>query len=161
MRMGRVRHWILYNGRMFRRSSHSVWDCRYHLVWATKSRRRALRHENERAYSERLLRRMAEKYNMYVVAIEVAEDHVHMCAEIPPQLSVGAAVRMYKILSARHMVKRFPHLNRYFWGGPMWCPSCFVPAAGEGVTDGAVRKYVETCDEGTERGPVQAEFFRK
>jgi REP element-mobilizing transposase RayT len=58
-------------------------------VWATKRRRWALRYGHERAYCERLLRRVAEKYNMYLVALEVAEDHVHGCTEIPPQLSVG------------------------------------------------------------------------
>jgi hypothetical protein len=42
---------------VIRRSSHSVWDCGYHLVWATKRRRRALAQEEERAYCERLLRR--------------------------------------------------------------------------------------------------------
>ena len=130
-------------------------------MWATKRRRRALRHEHERAYCERLLRRVAEKYDMDIVAIEVAEDHVHVCAEIPPQLSVGAAVRMYKSLSARYLVKRFPYLNRYFWGGPMWSPSYFVRTVGEGVTAETVRKYIETHDEGPELGPVQAELFRK
>jgi putative transposase len=104
---------------------------------------------------------VAEKYNMYVIAVEVAEEHVHLCVEIPPHLSVGAAVRMYKSLSARYLVKRFPHLNRYFWGGPMWSPSYFARTAGEGVTAEMVRKYIETHDEGTELGPVQAELFRK
>jgi REP element-mobilizing transposase RayT len=68
---------------------------------------------------------------------------------------------MYKSLSARYLVKRFPHLNRYFWDGPMWSPSYFVRAVGKGVTAKTVRKYIETHDEGTELGPVQAELFRK
>jgi putative transposase len=146
---------------MFRRSSHSVWDCRYHLVWATKRRRRAFRREEERAYCERLLRRVAEKYDMHIVAMEVAEEHVHVCAEIPPQISVGKAVRMYKSLSARYMVKRFPHLKKYFWGGRMWSPSYFVRTAGEGVTAETVKKYIEMHDERIELGPVQAKLFRK
>jgi hypothetical protein len=57
---------------MFRRSSHSVWDCRYHLVWATKRRLRALKFEGERAYCEKLLQQVAEKYDMFVARYEGA-----------------------------------------------------------------------------------------
>ena len=146
---------------MFRRSSHSVWDCRYHLVWATKRRRKALRQEEERKFCERLLRRVADKYDMHIIAIEVAAEHVHVCTEIPPQLSVGTAVRMYKSLSARHMMKRFPHLKKYFWGGKIWSPSYFVRTVGEGVTAETVKKYIEMHDERIELGPVQAKLFRK
>ena len=112
-------------------------------------------------YCERLLRRVAEKYDMHIVAIEVAEEHVHVCVEIPPQLSVGTAVRMYKSLSARHMMKRFPRLKKYFWGGRMWSPSYFVRTVGEGVTAETVKKYIEMHDERIELGPVQAKLFRK
>lgn len=145
---------------VIRRSSHSVWDCGYHLIWATKRRRRALRSEDERAYCERLLRRVAEKYDMFVVAITVDEDHVHLNVEIPPQLSVGSAVRAFKSLSARYLVKRFPYLKRHFWSREVWSPSYFVRTIGEGVTAETVRRYIESHEERSELGPVQAELFR-
>ncbi len=145
---------------VIRRSSHSVWDCGYHLIWATKRRRRALVHEEERAYCEKLLRRVAEKYDMFVVAIEVDVDHVHLSVEIPPQQSVGAAVRVFKSLSARHMMRRYPHLRRHFWGSAMWSPSYFVRTIGEGVTAETVRKYIETHEERSELGSAQVELFR-
>ncbi len=144
---------------VIRRSSHSVWDCGYHLIWATKRRRRALTNEGERANCERLLRRVAEKYDMFVVAIEVDKDHVHLNVEIPPQLSVGEAVRVFKSLSARHMLKRFPYLRRYFWGAAMWSPSYFVRTIGEGVTAETVRRYIETHEERSEFGSAQEELF--
>ena len=68
---------------------------------------------------------------------------------------------MYKSLSAQHMLKRFPHLKKYFWDGPMWSPSYFVRTVGEGVTAETVKNYIETHDETIELGPVQAELFRK
>ena len=145
---------------VIRRSSHSVWDCGYHLIWATKRRRRALTDEEARRYCERLLRRVAEKYDMFIVAMVVDEDHVHLNVEIPPQLSVGAAVRAFKSLSARYMLRRFPHLRRHFWSGAMWSPSYFVRTVGEGVTAQTVRRYIETHEEKSELDPVQAELFR-
>lgn len=146
---------------MYRRSSHSVWDCRYHLVWATKRRRRALQHDHERSYCERLLRRVAEKYDMYVLAIDVDINHVHLYVEIPPQQSVGTAVRRFKSLSARYMKRRFPHLNKYFWRGPMWSPSYFVRSVGEGVTAESIKRYIENHDNKTDLGPAQADLFPK
>jgi putative transposase len=136
-----------------------VWDCGYHLIWATKRRRRALTGEEERRYCERLLRRVAEKYDMFVAALEVDEDHVHLYVEIPPQLSVGKAVRLFKSLSARHMLRRFPNLRRHFWSGAMWSPSYFVRTVGEGVTAETVRRYITTHEERSELGPAQVELF--
>ena len=96
---------------------------------------------------------------MFVGAIEVDEDHVHLYVEIPPQLSVGTAVRLFKSLSARHMLKRFPNLRRHFWMNAMWSPSYFVRTVGEGVTAETVRRYIETHEERSELGPAQVELF--
>ena len=146
---------------MLRRSSHAVFDCRYHLVWATKRRRRALREPHERQYCARLLRRVAEKYDMDVLGMEVDEDHVHLYVAIPPQQSVGSAVGKFKSLSARHLVKRFPYLRRHFFDGPVWSPSYFVRTIGEGVTAETVSRYIETHEERAELGSVQEELFAK
>ena len=145
---------------MFRRSSHSVWDCRYHLVFSTKRRRRALKTEDEKKYCEKLLRRAATAYDMNVLVIEVDVDHVHIYIEIPPQISVGKAVRVLKSLSARHMFIKFPQLKRFFWSGEMWSPSYFVRTVGEGVTAETVRRYIETHeDRAAGAESIQAELF--
>ena len=145
---------------MLRRSSHAVYDCRYHVVWATKRRRRALRRAEERRYCERLLRRVAEKYDMEILAIEVAEDHVHLYVEIPPQQSVGSAVGKFKSLSARFLIKQFPYLRRQLWGA-VWSPSYFARSIGEGVTAETVLNYIETHNEHAARLSAQAELFPK
>ena len=147
---------------MLRRSSHSVFDCRYHLVFATKRRKRALRLPEERKYCERLLRRAAEVHDLDVHAIEVDTDHVHICLGIPPQISVGKAVRVLKSLSARHMFMKFPYLKQLFWSSQMWSPSYFVRSVGEGVTAETVMRYIETHeDKAAGADSVQAELFPK
>jgi len=129
------------------------------VVWATKRRRRALRRIEERAYCERLLRRAAEKYEMTMLAMQVDEDHVHLYLEIPPQQSVGEAVRKLKSLSARYLVRRFPNLRKYFFADAVWSPSYFVRSVGEGVTAETVRRYIETHEARAELKSVQAELF--
>ena len=146
---------------MLRRSSHAVWECRYHVVWATKRRKRALKEQHEREYCGRLLRRAAEVNDAEVEAMEVAQDHVHLLMEIPPKHSVGGTVRKLKSLSARYMFKRFPYLRRVFWTDELWSPSYFVRSVGDSVTAAMVMQYIETHEAKAELGPVQAELFTK
>lgn len=121
-----------------------------------------MRLPEERRYCERLLRRAAEVHDMEVHAIEVDSDHVHIYLEIPPQISVGKAVRVLKSLSARHMFTKFPYLKRTFWSDQMWSPSYFVRSVGEGVTAETVRRYIEMHDNRAAAAEsVQAELFPK
>jgi putative transposase len=144
---------------MLRRGSHSVWECRYHLVWATWRRKKALTDRHVRECCEALLRRIADEYGMYVQALEVDVDHVHLFLEIPPQLSVGRATAVLKSVSAKMMFKRFPGLKQKFWSQKMWGASYFVRSVGEGVTAEMVKRYIEMHEEKAELGPAQAELF--
>jgi putative transposase len=142
---------------MLYRSSHSVYDCRYHLIWCVKYRKRALSHEHEREECKRLLRRIASEYGMEIYTIEVDADHVHLNIQIPPQQSVGAAVRILKSNSARMLFKRFPYLKRKLWAGKFWSPSYTAKSIGEGVTAEMVARYIE-LHEKRALEPVQQEL---
>ena len=80
---------------------------------------------------------------MNIINLEVDIDHVHINIEIPPQRAVGAAVRILKSLSARHMFKDWPNLKEKLWGGNLWEGSYFVRAIGDGVTAQMVERYIE------------------
>jgi putative transposase len=144
----------------FHRSSHSVFECQYHVVWSTKYRKRVMTLPHEREYCEQLLRRAADEYGMKIHSIEVDQNHVHLYIEIPPQRSVGEAVRILKSVSARLMFKRFDYFKRKLWSGRLWGASYFVRTVGEGVTAAMVRRYIE---EHAEKGlePVQGELFQE
>lgn len=143
---------------MFKRSSHAVFDCRYHLIWTVKYRKRALSNQHEREECEGLLRRAAQEYGMEIESAEVDADHVHLYIHIPPQRSVGRAVGILKSVSARLMFKRFPYLKRKLWAGELWSASYFARTVGEGVTGVVVKKYIESHEERA-LGPAQAELF--
>ena len=145
---------------MLRRSSHAVFECKYHLVWSTKYRKRVLVEEHERKECAALLRRAAEEYGMWILGIEVDVDHVHIYLEIPPQRSVGRAVGILKSLSARKMFKRFPYLRRKYWGGEFWEDSYFARSVGESVTGVIVKEYLEK-HRNEALGPAQGELFPK
>jgi putative transposase len=115
---------------------------------------------HEREYCEQLLRRAAQEYGMHIQTMEVDEDHVHLYVEIPPQRSVGEAVRILKSVSARMMFKRFGYFKKKIWSGKLWGASYFVRTVGEGVTAAMVRRYIaEHADKGME--PAQGDLFPK
>ena len=144
----------------FYRSSHSVYDCRYHLVWVVKYRKRALIREHEREACEKVLRRAAQEYGMEILAIEVDVDHVHAYVQIPPQRSVGRAVGILKSVSARFMFQHFPYLKQKLWAGELWGASYFARTVGDGVTAEMVKRYIEQhADKAI--GAAQAELFPK
>ena len=118
---------------MFHRSSHSVYDCRYHIVWVTKYRKRVLMRPHQREECEKLLRRAAEEYGMEILTLEVDIDHVHVYMQIPPQRSVGRAVGILKSISARAMFKRFPYFKQRLWAGELWGDSYFARTVGVGT----------------------------
>lgn len=115
---------------------------------------------HEREFCEQVIRRAAEEYGMYIQALEVDEDHVHVYIEIPPQRAVGSAVGILKSVSARLMFKRFSYLKKKLWAGEFWGDSYFVRTVGDGVTAAMVKEYISAH---AEKGlaPAQGELFPK
>lgn len=143
-----------------RRSSHSVYQCLYHLVWSTKYRKRVLTESWQREYCEAQIRRAAAEFGMWIYNIEVDRDHVHLEIEIPPQRSVGSAVRILKSVSARLMFKKIPSLKKMLWAGELWGDGYFVRTIGDEVTAAMVQRYIKAhAFKGLE--PAQGELFRE
>ena len=76
----------------YKRGSHTVWDCKYHLVWITKYRYEVLGGDVGNRCRE-LLRETARAHELVVHAGSVNRDHIHMLVSIPPNLSVSRAVQ--------------------------------------------------------------------
>ena len=144
----------------FKRSSHAVYECQYHIIWSTKYRKRALTLPHEQEYCEKIIIKAAAEYGMQVLVIEVDIDHVHVQIEIPPQRSVGSGIGILKSVSARMMFKRFAYLKRKFWSGEMWGASYFVRSVGEGVNASMVQRYISKHGERAMQ-PAQLSFFRQ
>ena len=96
---------------------------------------------------------------MEVITVEVDVDHVHVYIQIPPQHSVGEAVRVLKSISAREMFRLFPYFKRKLWGGEMWNDGYFARTVGEGVTAAMIKQYIEHHANKDALEPVQATLF--
>ena len=113
----------------------------YHLVWTAKYRCKALT-EPYATTLEQILIKAAYDYDMEVMEVEVARDHVHVLVAIPPHISVSDCIRTLKSISARKLFKLHPEFEKqYFWGGKLWSPSYFAETVGR-VSDQAIKKYI-------------------
>jgi putative transposase len=79
----------------YKRGGHTVWDCKYHLVWVTKYRYAVLGGDVGQRCRE-LLRETAQAHEMVIHAGSINRDHVHMLLSVPPHLSVSRAVQYLK-----------------------------------------------------------------
>jgi putative transposase len=124
----------------YKRGSHTIWDCKYHLVWVTKYRYTVLIGDVGLRCRE-LLREIARSQEMPIYAGSVNRDHVHLLIGIPPQLSVSR-VQFLKGKSSHKLLSEFPVLRKRYWGQHLWARGYWVASSGN-VTDEVWKKYIE------------------
>jgi len=121
--------------------SHTVWDCKYHLVWVTKYRYPILGGDVGERCRE-LLREISRSHEMTIYAGAINRDHVHLLIGIPPQLSVSRAVQFLKGKSSHRLLSEFASLRRRYWGQHLWGRGYWVASSGN-VTDEVWKRYIE------------------
>jgi putative transposase len=102
-----------------KRTSHAVYDTKYHLVWVQKYRKWILRGEI-RTKVEEIFREIAENHDFEIDTLEVAEDHVHVFLSFPPRYGISRVVGMLKSISAGVIFREYPEVKRELWGGEFW-----------------------------------------
>ena len=140
-----------------RRTSHAVYDTRYHLVLAPKYRKWILKGEL-REFVKECFEQIAHSNDFEIEAMEIAEDHVHIFLGFPPRFSIATVVQRFKGKSAREIFQRFPEVKRELWGGEFWEDGYFVRTVGDKVTAEVIRKYIKYHRE-HEKNPKQLKLF--
>ena len=125
----------------YRKTSHAVYDLKYHLVWITKYRKPVLRGQIGLRLRD-LLRQTCETLDVYIEKGHVAVDHVHLLVSVPPMVSVSDLVQRLKGRSSRRMLDEFGELKRQFWGQHLWARGYFAASTGN-VTDEIIAQYIE------------------
>jgi putative transposase len=127
---------------MYWKGSHCVYDCRYHIVWITKYRRKCLDEEIQRELKE-ILEKVSEEMYVKVLKMGMEEDHVHLYVSIPPSQPLPMVVQRYKGVSSKEIRKAHgKRLKEYYWKPVLWAVGYFVASVGE-VNDEIIRRYVE------------------
>jgi putative transposase len=121
--------------------NHSVWDCKYHVVFIPKCRRKTLYGEL-RQYLGEVFRTLARQKESHIEEGHLLSDHVHMLSAIPPKYAVAQVVGFMKGKSAIHLARVYGERKRNFVGQHFWARGYYVSTVGR--DEGVIRAYIQT-----------------
>ena len=132
----------------FRKLSHTIWHCQYHIVWVPKYRLRMLTGAVGQEV-ERCIRAFCEQQHAEIVELNIQVDHVHLLAMVPPKLSISEFVGTLKGRTAIRVFNKFRHLkHKPYWGNHFWARGYCVDTVG--LDAEKIQKYVK-YQEGKEK----------
>jgi putative transposase len=120
--------------------NHSVWDCKYHVVFIPKCRRRTLYGELRRHLGD-VFRQLALRKESRIEEGHLLSDHVHMLIAIPPKYAVAQVVGFIKGKSAIHLARVYGEQKRNFVGQHFWARGYFVSTVGR--DERVIREYIQ------------------
>jgi len=121
----------------YRKTSHSVYDLKYHLVWVTKNRKPVLYGDMADLVRE-LIREICKSLNIKIIKGHISKDHVHLLVSAPPQISLSKVMGLIKGKISRKLPKGF-------WGRHLWERGYFAASFGC-VTDEIIMQYIALQD---------------
>jgi len=119
--------------------SHSKWECKYHVVFIPKYRRKMLYGELRQQLGE-VFRRLAMQEECRVEEGHLMPDHVHMMISIPPKYAVSQVIGYIKGKSAIHLARVYGERKRNFVGQHFWARGYFVSTVGR--DEAVIREYI-------------------
>ena len=128
--------------------SHSKWECKYHVVFIPKCRRRTL-YGQLRQHLGEVFRNLAEHKESRILEGHLMPDHVHMLIAIPPKYAVSQVVGYIKGKSAIHLARVYGERKRNFVGQHFWARGYFVSTVGR--DEEVVRRYIRHQEQEDQR----------
>jgi putative transposase len=119
---------------------HTTWECKYHVVFIPKCRRKALYAQLRRDLGP-VFRDLAEQKECKVEEGHLMPDHVHMLLSVPPKYSVSSVMGFIKGKSAIHIARVYAGRRRNFVGQHFWARGYWVSTVGK--NEAAVRRYIQ------------------
>lgn len=120
---------------------HSVWDCKYHIVWIPKYRRKRI-YGQIRQHLGEMIRELARQRESLVLEGHLCSDHIHVYIAIPPKYAVAQVVGYIKGKSAIYIARTFSGRSRNFTGEHFWARGYFVSTVGR--DEEVIRNYIRS-----------------
>jgi putative transposase len=120
--------------------AHTRWECKYHVVWIPKYRRKKLFGEIRRELGP-VLRELAQRKESEVLEGTMMVDHVHMLIAIPPKYAVSQVIGYLKGKSAIHIARTFGGRQKNFTGEHFWARGYYVSTVG--IDEAVIRRYIQ------------------
>ena len=119
--------------------SHTVWNCKYHVVFAPKYRRKVF-YGSKRLEIGAILRKLCEFKGVTIIEAEVCPDHVHMLLEIPPKMSVSGFMGYLKGKSSLMVYQRWGNMKFKYRNREFWCRGFYVDTVGKNTKK--IKEYI-------------------
>ena len=133
----------------YRKTSHTQFDIKFHLIWTTKYRKPVLTGKVGTRVRD-LIREICTTHNIEILKGHVSKDHIHIFISSPPQISVSKIAQYLKGKTSRKLLQEFPTLNKIFWGQHLWGRGYYAVSSGN-ITDELIMEYIQNQDEDREK----------
>ncbi len=127
--------------RDYRKTSHVIYDCKYHIVWITKYRYPVLT-GNVALRARELIRQICNANEVEIIVGSVGSDHIHLMVSVPPNLALSKLIQYLKGATSRKLQQEFSDLSKRYWGQHIWARGYWVATTGN-VTDEIIREYIQ------------------
>ena len=119
--------------------SHTKWNCKYHVVFAPKYRRKVF-YGDKRLEIGQILRQLCNWKGVNIINAEVCPDHVHMLIEIPPKMSVSSFMGYLKGKSSLMIYEKWENMKFKYRNREFWCRGYYVDTVGKNTK--AIDEYI-------------------
>ena len=120
--------------------SHTKWNCKYHVVFAPKYRRKVF-YAEKRLEVGAILRQLCQWKGVNIIEAEVCPDHVHMLLEIPPKMSVSSFMGYLKGKSSLMIYEKWGNVRYKYRNREFWCRGYYVDTVGKNAK--RIEKYIQ------------------
>ena len=125
----------------FKRLSHSLYECKYPIVFCPKYRFRIFRDELADYTRQQIESLCRQKDQVEVLELNIQADHIHLVLSIPPKYAVSSVMGFLKGKLALRLFQRYEHLGKRYWGQHLWSRGYCVSTVG--LDEDKIRKYVK------------------
>ena len=129
----------------WKKQSHVLYQCSYHIVWCPKYRYRILTGDLAK-FVERSIQTLCEWKRAEILELNIREDHVHIVLDLPPRESIAELMGLLKGKTAVKLFKSYQGLRKKpYWGNHFWARGYCVSTVG--MDEEKIRKYVKYQEE--------------
>ena len=120
--------------------AHTKWNCKYHIVFAPKNRRKVFYKEKREAIRD-ILRMLCQWKGVEIIEGEVCPDHIHLLVSIPPKMSVSGFMGYLKGKSSLMIFQKFRNMKFTYRNREFWCKGYYVDTVEKNTK--AIKEYIE------------------
>ena len=120
--------------------AHTKWNCKYHIVFAPKYRRKVFYEEKRREVRE-IIRTLCQWKGVEIIEGKICPDHLHLLESIPPKMSISGFMGYLKGKSSLMIFQRFVNMKFAYRNREFWCKGYYVDTAGKNTK--AIKEYIK------------------